>query len=144
MAVNQMLEGNYSRYLMITNIDGENLKKAEVIFDYYRKQEVICDGRFYDNVWKISDERSSVLLRFDFSETVFHEKVEPWMGCTASCYQEAAKAYVMFQMGTLSLPSLKEISTSFRQLAEKDVKQAVNMRKSITHIVELLQIINAI
>lgn len=141
MAVNQMMEGNYSRYLMITNIDGENLKKAEEIFDYYRKQEVICDGRFYDNIWKVSDERSSVLLRFDFSETVFHEKVEPWMGCTASCYQEAAKAYVMFQMGTLSLPSLKEISTSFRQLAEKDAKQAVNMRKSITHIVELLQII---
>ncbi len=141
MAVNQMLEGNYSRYLMITNIDGENLKKAEEIFSYYRKQEVIRDGRFYDNVWKISDERSSVLLRFDFSETVFHEKVEPWLGCTASCYQEAAKAYVMFQMGTLSLPSLREISTSFRQLAEKDSEQAVKMRKSITHIVELLQII---
>jgi len=126
---------------MITNIDDENLKKAKEIFDYYRKQEVINDGTFLDNVWKINDERSCVLLRFDFSETIFHEKVELWLGCTASCYQEAAKAYVMFQMGTLSLASLREISTVFRLLAEKDAELAVKMKKSITHIVELLQII---
>lgn len=131
----------YSRYLLIKSIDDENLSRAKDIFSSYRDQGVIRGSSFEEDVWKLSDQRNRLHLRFDFSDLLFHENTRCWIACTADCYRQAVKAYVLFQMGALSLQSLRDIVNALRKLGEADFGQAVEIRKNTVHAVESLRLI---
>lgn len=141
IAANQVSELGYSRYLSINSIDDESLKRAENIFSYYKEHGVIQTGTFGDDEWELCDERSRVRLYFGLSDELFYRNAESWAGCTSDCYRDAAKAYVLFQMGMLSLHSLRNVTNTLRQLGESGFDQAVAVRKNAGHAAVFLQLI---
>lgn len=141
IAANQILELGYSRYLSINSIDDESLKRAENIFSYYKEHGVIQTGTFGGDEWELCDERNRVHLCFGLSDELFYRNAESWTGCTSDCYRDAAKAYVLFQMGMLSLHSLRNVTNTLRQLGESGFDQAVAVRKNAGHAAVFLQLI---
>lgn len=141
IAANQIPELGYSRYLSINSIDDESLKRAENIFSYYKEHGVIQTGTFGGDEWELCDERNRVRLCFRLSDELFYRNAESWAGCTSDCYRDAAKAYVLFQMGMLSLHSLRNVTNTLRQLGESGFDQAVAVRKNAGHAAVFLQLI---
>lgn len=141
IAANQVPGLGYSRYLSINSIDDESLKRAENIFSYYKKHGVIQTGTFGGDEWELCDERNRVRLCFGLSDELFYRNAESWAGCTSDCYRDAAKAYVLFQMGMLSLHSLRNVANTLRQLGESGFDQAVAVRKNAGHAAVFLQLI---
>lgn len=141
IAANQVPELGYSRYLSINSIDDESLKRAENIFSYYKEHGVIQTGTFGGDEWELCDERNRVHLCFGLSDELFYRNAESWTGCTSDCYRDAAKAYVLFQMGMLSLHSLRNVTNTLRQLGESGFDQAVAVRKNAGHAAVFLQLI---
>lgn len=126
---------------MVSRIDEENLDRAREIFRYYQKLGVIQSGSFDGDKWELYDERKHVCLGFGFSEQMFRENAEEWICCTPDCLKQAAKAYLMFQMGSLSLQTLREISKAFCRIGESGFSQASGTRNCPNHVSGLLQII---
>ena len=141
IAANQVPELGYSRYLSINSIDDESLKRTENIFSYYKEHGVIQTGTFGGDEWELCDERNRVHLCFGLSDELFYRNAESWTGCTSDCYRDAAKAYVLFQMGMLSLHSLRNVTNTLRQLGESGFDQAVAVRKNAGHAAVFLQLI---
>jgi len=141
IAANQVSGLGYSRYLSINSIDDDSLRRAENIFSYYREHGVIQTGMFGDDEWELCDERIRVHLCFGLSDELYYKNAESWTGCTSDCYRDAAKAYVLFQMGTLSLYSLRNVTNTLRQLGESGFDQAVTIRHNAGHAVKFLQLI---
>ena len=141
IAANQVPELGYSRYMSINSIDDESLKRAENIFSYYKEHGVIQTGTFGGDEWELCDERNRVRLCFGLSDELFYRNAESWAGCTSDCYRDAAKAYVLFQMGMLSLHSLRNVANTLRQLGESGFDQAVAVRKNAGHAAVFLQLI---
>ncbi len=138
---NQVPGLGYSRYLSINSIDDESFRRAENIFSYYKEHGVIQTGIFGDDEWELCDERKRVRLCFGLSDELFYRNAESWVGCTSDCYKDAAKSYVLFQMGALSLHSLRNVTNTLRRLGESGFDQAVTVRKNAGHAVEFLQLI---
>ncbi|MGL6201548.1 MAG: hypothetical protein ACRC3H_21735 [Lachnospiraceae bacterium] len=141
VAANEALDGNYSRYLMVNELDEENLNKAKNIFERYRKEKILLNERFSDAVWEINDEKRTVKLRFDFSETAYYASGREWMGCSFSCFRDSAKAYIAFQLGTLGMDSLCSITNTFRKLAESDAGQVAACKENVRHAADFLKML---
>lgn len=141
IAANQASELGYSRYLSINSIDDESLKRADDIFSYYKKHRVIRAGVFSSDEWELCDERIKVHLCFGLSDELFYKNAESWTGCTSDCYRDAVKAYALFQMGKLSLRSLRSVTNTLRRLGEAGFNQAVALKNNAGHAAEFLQLI---
>ena len=140
IAVNEGEQGSYSRYLIIKTLDAENLSRAKEIFLHYQQKDIMKNRSFDDPVWEMNDEKQTVKIRFDISETGYHVGAKKWIGCSHSCFVETAKAYITFQFGMLTVCTLREIAATFKKVAGMDARQVMKLRKNIRHVVELLQL----
>lgn len=94
-AANKLAGTDYSRFLAVDSIDAETISKAKEIFNRYLSHGIITGGRFEDDEWPVTDEKSRITIRFSYSDTEYEKHAGNWIGCTSQCYKEAAKSYVL-------------------------------------------------
>lgn len=140
-AANRLAGTDYSRYLAVDAIDAETIKKAKDIFERYRRNGVITGGEFRDDAWPVTDEKSRTWIRFDYSDDDFNLHAQSWMGCTARCYRDAVKAYVLFHLGSRTLASLREMAFHLCRTASSDFPGEDGFGPESALVSELLQLI---
>jgi len=134
IAINAEDYAGYSRFLPIQEIDTENLWRAKSKFEQYQIRGVIIKGAFEDEEWMLTNEVENCRLRFSFNEEKFEGLAGSWMGCTASCFRDCVKAYIVFCLGELSLKSLYVINRELIKLAGKTEHEASIPLKDCFHI----------
>lgn len=112
-------DGNYERHYIVVGIDEEALAHAKSIFDAYHRAGVIQNSSFADDEWLLSDQVRKTALRFNRNELAFHANARHWMGCSYRCFVDTTKAYVVFHLGSIVLPGIRELSRSLQTLAGK-------------------------
>lgn len=140
-AANRMAGTDYSRYLAVESIDAETIKRAKDIFSRYRKSGVITGGKYEDDVWPVTDEKSRTWIRFAYSDVDYKKHAQNWVGCTSQCYRDAVKSYILFHMGSWRLASLREEAGYLCQAASSDFPGAEGFGEHSAHVAELLQLI---
>lgn len=132
-------EGNYSRELEVFEITDEMLGRAHRIFEQYKAKEILLNGSFNDDVWKITDEKRTASLMLFQTDS---EKTARWIGCTAVEFRTYVKAFVAFNLGELSVFSLQSVARDLLRLADNTSAEAAALGDNLTHIVSFLQIIS--
>lgn len=140
-AANRLAGTDYSRYLAVDEIDAETIKAAREIFDRYRDNGVITGGRFEDDEWPVTDEKSRTSIRFVFSEEEYNKHAEVWVGCTAGCFREAVKSCVLFHMGAWTLPTLRQFAFHLCGIVGADFPDDDGFGESSAQVLEVLQLI---
>jgi hypothetical protein len=140
-AANKLAGTDYSRFLAVDSIDAETISKAKEIFNRYLSHGIITGGRFEDDEWPVTDEKSRTTIRFSYSDTEYEKHAGNWIGCTSQCYKEAAKSYVLFHMGAWTLASLRELASHLCRTAAADFPGEDGFGDESSHIAELLQLI---
>ena len=140
-AMHEKMDGRYSRFKMIDEIDAEALRRAREIFINYKRRGIIVNESFDDVTWKISNQtRNFGLYMLDFEEHC-HKNIMEWIGCDYYCYQNCIKAYIAFNFGKLGGSTLQNIVDIFDKLSLKTMDETIDSNKYINHIVEFLKII---
>lgn len=116
---------DYIRYRLVTCLDTETREKARELFGDYCRRGVIT-GRYAAGDWQVTDELSRTTYDFRFDGMTFRKRCGPWIGCTAGCYGESMRAYVVFQLGRYTLSYIREILKELKALAEMDAEEAVS------------------
>lgn len=140
-AANKLAGTDYSRFMAVEAIDAEALNTAKEIFARYRESGVITGGRFEDDEWPVSDEKSRTRILFSFPAEEYEKHAEPWIGCTPECYRGAIKSCVLFHMGSWALPSLRRLAFVLCGLACSDFPDEDGFGADSAHVSELLQLI---
>ena len=137
-AAYEKMDGNYGRWTVIREINHEILNRAVDIFNEYKERGIILNDNWNDTSWTLTNQIKNVgLTLIDFNG----KNIMPWIGCDYRCYQDCVKAYIAFNLGELSLSSLREITNTLTALAGKTSEEAILANEHINHINGLLQII---
>ena len=140
-AANRMAGTDYSRYLAVDEVDAETIKAAREIFEGYRDNGVITGGRFEDDEWPVTDEKSRTSIRFGFSEEEYDKHAKDWVGCTAGCFREAVKSCVLFHMGAWTLSTLRQFAFHLCGIAGADFPDEDGFGEESSQVLEVLQMI---
>ena len=140
-AFNKAAGLDYSRYLSVNSLDEETLHKARDIFQYYYEHGIIIKGSFDDDNWQVTDEKSCTWIRFGYDDSIYEAHAQEWIGCTTDCYRETIKAYVVFLMGSRTLPALRELASRFREVASMDYPEGQGFKEDSGHVAEMLRLI---
>lgn len=120
------------------------MRTAKEIFSRYSKNGVITGGRFEDDEWPVTDEKSRTWIRFAFSDEDFESHAQSWVGCTPGCYRDAVKSCILFHMGSLTLSSLREMAFHLCKVASADFPDEDGFGADSAQVSELLQLIPGI
>lgn len=140
-AASKLAGADYSRYLVVDRMDEENLGRAKENFAYYQQLGVITGGTFDDDIWNVTDEKSRTSIRFNYSDDDYENHAQEWIECSSKCYREAAKAYIVFLMGSRALGALRGMATMFRNAVVEDFSDGLNFGDDGFHMAELLRLI---
>lgn len=141
-AVSKLPGTNYHRFLIVDSLDAETIKKAKEIFNRYQEKGVITGGKFEDDNWGVTDEKSKTSIRFFYSDDEYEKHASKWIGCTSQCYREAVKCYVLFHLGAWTLESLRKLATHLCQITVEDFPDdEKGFGEESAHMAELLQLI---
>ena len=132
-----VFEGGY----IFDEIDAETIKAAREIFDRYRDNGVITGGRFEDDEWPVTDEKSRTSIRFGFSEIEYDNHAKSWVGCTAGCFRDAVKSCVLFHMGAWTLATLRQFAFHLCGIAGADFPDEDGFGEESSQVLEILQMI---
>lgn len=100
----------YTRYLKLDRLDDQMVTKARQIFDRYVDDGLVIEGRFEDDDWMLSNQKSHAGLHFRINELEYKAgATDEWTGCTAECFKECIKAYTVFQFGMIEISSLQTL-----------------------------------
>jgi len=141
MAAYEKMDGNYGRWTFVSEIDDETLDRATGIFNDYKKRGIILNENWSDTSWRLTDQIKDVgflLITFEGRDC---KNAMAWIGCNHDCYQDCVKAYIVFSLGEMSLPTLRAVTNALIALAEKTSEETAEMTEHINHIVGLLKII---
>lgn len=116
--------GGFVRCLPVRKLDPWTRSRAVERFNEYRNRGVIFDSTFEENRWHLTNQLHSYTLDFAIDASVYHREAEPWVGCTAECYQECMKAFISFQLGNYTLAYLQLVTRRLRTLAELNADAA--------------------
>lgn len=141
MAAYEKMDGNYGRWAFVSEIDDETLDRATGIFNDYKKRGIILNGNWSDTSWRLTDQIKDVGLLLITFEGHDCKNAMAWIGCNHDCYQDCVKAYIVFHLGEMSLPTLRAVTNALIALTEKTSEEAAEMTEHINHIVGLLKII---
>ena len=97
----------FERSLAVCEIDETLIGMAKERFAEYLKKGVIKDSRFGDDSWDTYDEIRNCCLDFSFDKKAFAGNTQDWIGCTAKCYSDCLRTYVLMKFGELSLLRLQ-------------------------------------
>lgn len=111
-------DGNYEKYYTAAFFDAEMFEKARNLFDEYHSTGVILNDSFSDLEWRLTNQLHNMTISFRFSELDYHRNAASWIGCSYTDLIDSIKAYVMFQLGSVSLNSIREIVNAIRILVD--------------------------
>lgn len=141
-SANRQAGTDYSRYQTVNEIDAETIKKARDIFDDFSRQGVIINGAcFEDNVWPVTNEIKKTKINFKFSDIEYEKHARRWIGCTSECFRNAAKCYVLFQMGSRILSRLRLMARTLCSVAGLDTPEEGEFGWKALYLAELLHLI---
>jgi hypothetical protein len=135
------IDVDFSRYMPIRELDKAALLQAREIFEDYRKRGVIIKGGFEDYSWTLFDEVKKVGVTLLSFEGGAEKQAMTWIGCTYHRYVKYIKAYIMLNLGEISLFTIQDLIRVFKRLAFSTCSEAVRMTEYATHIIALLQLI---
>ena len=135
----------FERSLAVCEIDETLIGMAKERFAEYLKKGVIKDSRFGDDSWDTYDEIRNCCLDFSFDKKAFAGNTQDWIGCTAKCYSDCLRTYVLMKFGELSLLRLQKVLNSIREIAglsPEDMTEYGNENTELKkHIVDFLGLI---
>lgn len=95
MLADAQLCGGYVRYLPVTKLDGETKKLAIERFMEFRRNGVIKESGFRDDIWLVTNELRKYKIDFHIDREAYDKNSLQWIGCTSDCYKECVKAYAL-------------------------------------------------
>jgi len=125
----------------IRELDGTVLRMVKDIFEDYRQRGIIITGTFEDMSWTLTNEAKNVGLAMLSFEGGTKKAAMSWIGCTYPQYVKCVKAYILLNLGELSLDSLQELVRFLNRLSVTDSENVAQLIEYGTHIVSLLQLI---
>ena len=131
----------YSRQMPIRELDGAALQMAKNIFADYKQRGITINGSFEDMSWTLSNEARTVgltLLTFDGG---VKKTAMSWIGCTYRQFITSVKAYIVLNLGEMSLATLQELTRFFNRLAITKSEAVTDLVEYGRHIAYLLQLI---
>ena len=130
----------FERSLAVCEIDEKLIGMAKERFAEYLKKGVIKNSRFVDVSWDTYDEVRNCCLDFSFDKKAFVGNTQDWIGCTAECYSDCLRTYVLMRFGELSLLRLQKVLNSIREIAGLSLEDMTEYGNENTelkkHIVE--------
>lgn len=135
----------FERSLAVCEIDEKLIGMAKERFAEYLKKGVIKNSRFVDVSWDTYDEVRNCCLDFSFDKKAFVGNTQDWIGCTAECYSDCLRTYVLMKFGELSLLRLQKVLNSIREIAGLSLEDMTEYGNENTelkkHIVDFLGLI---
>lgn len=136
------IKEGYYRFQTITVLDDETIKAARANFGRFRMKGVIFGGRYDDDAWHLSDDLCNSTLIFSVDETAYVEHAEKWTDCTFECYKDSIKAYIALNLGTYARATLMIITRLFRDVAEMDYEDVMELDEDgKAHVLNLLKLL---
>ncbi|MBK5261110.1 MAG: hypothetical protein JJE17_00880 [Peptostreptococcaceae bacterium] len=117
-----MINNAFTSILSIPNFDKATTKEAESIFNAYKKNKVILNGYFDDNVWHLCDEYSNVGFDFNIKDENFAEYGK-LLKIDKKHFIAYMKTYIIYQLGELVLLSLQQIINGIKKVVSFPVKE---------------------
>ena len=137
----EMCDG-YSRVMPIREFDGTVLRMAKDIFEDYKQRGVIKDGNFEGSTWTLSNEVKNMGLTLVAFDGGAKKAAMSWIGCTYRQYMLCVKAYILLNLGEISIPTLQEFTRLFNRLADMGSEEVIGLTgEYCPHIISLLQLI---
>ncbi|GHV10521.1 hypothetical protein FACS1894219_00090 [Clostridia bacterium] len=138
VALREETIGNYSRNLVVSEVNDEILEQTWRIFAKYKARSIMLNDSFDDDVWKISDEkRTFTLMNFQLGV----KQLPGWLGCSAEDYRTSVKAYIALNLGKFTAFTLQEIARKLFSLISMDNEEILNLGKQLNHIAAFLQLL---
>jgi len=125
----------------IRELDGAALQMAKDIFDDYKQRGIIINGSFEDMSWTLSNEARTVGLTLLTFEGGAKKTAMSWIGCTYRQFITCVKAYIVLNLGEMSLATLQELTRFFNRLAVTESEDVTGLIEYGRHIAYLLQLI---
>ena len=138
MVALQESAGNYSRSIIIQSLSDDVVRHARRIFAEYKLRGVMINGSFDDDVWEISDEKStSKLMNFSLQDYA----IAKWLDSSEEEYRLCVKAYIAFNLGELAAYTLQDITRQLFRLSYTDADSAVERDKYQGQIAAFLRLL---
>lgn len=110
-----MANEKFTAVLAIVSLDSIDLQKARSTFFAYKKQRIILDGLFEDDVWPMCDDVARYKLDFSIDKAEFSE-LQAFLGISLDNFKLYMKFYVIVHLGVLSISTLQKIIYQIKQV----------------------------
>ena len=141
IAYQEDVDGDYSRYYRVRELDSSALRKAREIFEDYKNRGIVISGNFDDMSWTLSNEAKHVGLTMLTFEGGTNKPAMKWIGCTYPQYVKFVKAYIVFSFGDIGINTMQNLTNTFNKLALLSSAEALERTKDIYHILAFLEIL---
>lgn len=111
-----MPENKFTSILVISEIDSTTVNDARKLFFGYKEKKVILDGLFDDDRWHLSDEYATYNFNFILDEDKY-KSFGSRMNIEADKFKTYMKTFILCQMGTLALVSLRNILHCMKEVS---------------------------
>lgn len=129
MLADTELCGGYVRYLPVTKLDSETKKLALGRFMDFRRNGVVRESGFYDDIWFVTDELRKYRIDFRIDSESYDKNSLHWIGCTSGCYRECMKAYASMLLGEMNLANIRATVKEIAGMAGNTAEEAVENQK---------------
>ncbi len=129
MLADAQLCGGYVRYLPVTKLDGETKKLAMERFMEFRRNGVVRESGFHDDIWLVTDELRKYKIDFHIDREAYDKNSLQWIGCTSDCYKECMKAYASMLFGEMALANIRTVVKDIAGMAGNTAEEAMQCPK---------------
>ena len=130
MLADAQLCGGYVRYLPVTKLDGETKKLAIERFMEFRRNGVIKESGFRDDIWLVTNELRKYKIDFHIDREAYDKNSLQWIGCTSDCYKECVKAYASMLLGEMTLENIRITVKDIAGMAGNTAEEAMQCQKA--------------
>lgn len=141
IAYQEDVDGDYSRYFQVRELDSSALRKAREIFEDYKKRGIVINGNFDDMSWTLSNEAKNVGLTMLTFEGGANKPAMKWIGCTYPQYIKFVKAYIVFSFGDVCIYTMQNVTNTFNKLAALSIEETIEKTKDIHHTLAFLEVL---
>ena len=137
-----MLESVTPNVSRIRKMDASDLETADTVrsvFADYRKRGVIADCHFDEDIWKLSNQVENVTYSLSFENGGM--AAAEWLGCDLRSYRDCVKSYVVLNLGTLQLSTMRILVRLFNRLSAMSVEEAASIVRDAHHALALLKLL---
>ena len=96
--------------------DKGSIELARKRFNEYKAQGIIIEGKFDDDIWRLTDDYSRIRIRFQIDHISFKKYYEDIFQLKCDEFVIYLKTYIVLTLGQLVLNSVKEIVNDVRHI----------------------------